>query len=167
MKNFTVCILTNGGRKRYEIELDEAATLNDITEQLDEAFLSCGYSMIGTRTVHVRLKNKEIVDLGQVDLTSDDIEEIVYARLVKPDNTYEYAYEDGISYYFHTNEGNHMHYPHIHVRLGEGEEVSIYFKDMRVVGEAKNHRGVRQAQKWVAAHMDELIKVWNRIIYSN
>lgn len=164
MKTLTVCILTNGGRKRYDIELDETATSNVITEQLDEAFLSRGYPMIGTRTVHVRLKNKEIVDLDQVDLTSDDIEEIVYIRLVKPDNTYEYAYEDGISYYFHTNEGKHIHNPHIHVRLGGGEEVSIYFKDMKVVGEVKNHRGVRQAQKWVAAHMDELMKEWKRIL---
>ena len=64
MKNFSVCILTNGGRKRYEIELDETSTSKEITEQLDEAFISRCYPMIGTRIVHVRLKNKEIVDLG-------------------------------------------------------------------------------------------------------
>ena len=107
------------------------------------------------------------MDLDYVDLTSDDVKEIIYAHLVKPDNAYEYAYEDGISYYFHTNEGNHIHYPHIHAKLGRGEEVSIYFKDLRVVGEARNRRKIRQAQEWIAAHMDELMEEWNRIICSN
>ena len=156
--------ISNAGRKSFEFVIDKTLSPEKIIIFLDEQFRNLGYPEIGDRCVCIKMKSGESVTIDQADLYSEQVEELIYSRFVKMDNAYEYAHEDGISYYFNTNEGNHIHYPHIHARLGGREEISIYFKDLRIVGKTRNFRKAHQAREWVAAHIVELKEEWNRIL---
>lgn len=164
MRLFTICYISNHIRERLQFELDETAIPEVIFAQIDEKIQNLGYPQVNDRIIDIRLDNGEIVKFGQIDPSSNNIDEIIYASIVKTDNAYEYANEGGISYYFHTKEDGHKKYPHIHARLARGEEISIYFSNLRIVGKSKNSTKIKEAKRWVSNHLDELVNEWKRIM---
>lgn len=86
-------------------------------------------------------------------------ERIEYLSIIAPNNAYEYKRQDGILYFFHTSEGKHMEYPHIHARCGR-EEISVYFSDFHVIGKMMPPKR-RQAVRYVKEHIEDMKEKWD------
>lgn len=62
---------------------------------------------------------------------------IIYSEITSLNNAVRYYEDGGIVFFFHTNEHNHKHFPHIHASYG-GDEISISLVDYQVTGSFKN-----------------------------
>lgn len=107
------------------------------------------------------IKDDKLIPYDE-NLISDGVT-IVYSNVVAPDNAYEYARDNGIVYFFHTNEANHRFQPHIHARYS-GEEIKVHFKNFRVEGKFKNKQKQKEAISYIKENINELIEEWHKII---
>lgn len=132
------------------------------TEYILNRFQACGFTdatdpnrlfIRDGRSNLLRFKEEHALKSG---------EEIVYNAVIALSNAYEYCRKDGIVYFFHTSEKCHREYPHIHAGCG-GEEISIYFSDLRIVGKTKSRALRKKAVDFVRENLDALTSEWQRI----
>lgn len=107
--------------------------------------------------LYVWREGDELIPLRDaVSIRSD--ETIVYSAIFEPENARVYKRVGEITYFFHSSEGEHIKYPHVHVRCGN-EEISIYFSDYHTVGKMCSAKK-KKAILYVKAHIEELRKAW-------
>lgn len=90
---------------------------------------------------------------------------IYYMDVHAPQNAVIYARVNGFLYFFHTSEGGHENYPHVHVRYS-GEEFFISLRDFKPpkkLPKKIKSRNINEAIEYVKAHKEELMDEWNRI----
>ena len=87
---------------------------------------------------------------------------VFYSAVVAPNNAAEYHRENGIVYFFHSSEGPHLEWPHIHAKYS-GEEISIYFNDFHTDGKLKNAKKEKEAIDYVKRNIKALTDKWNEI----
>lgn len=145
-----------------ELDKEELKETIDITEQILKIYQSkCSYEIDDTNELYVR-QNENFIPLVSYNQLEDDTV-IFYINIVKPVNSVIYAEENGIVYFFHTSEKTHKYNPHIHAKYG-GDEISIYFNDLKVIGNFRSYKKEKVAKKYVEEHIDELSNEWNKIM---
>ena len=97
-----------------------------------------------------------------IDRVVDHTLTVSYHNVVAPYGAKEFGRKDGLVFFFHTAEGSHLQYPHVHVRCS-GEEVSIYLLTQKIVGNFSNKRMLKKAVDYVAENLDKLMLQWNEI----
>lgn len=90
---------------------------------------------------------------------------IFYSDVIAPENAYRYDQAAGITYLFHTNEGNHIKSPHVHAEYGN-DDICIFFSNFHVEGHFRNRRKEREAVNYVKENLDKLQAEWNKIMES-
>lgn len=71
---------------------------------------------------------------------------------------------NGVRFFFHTNEKDLHHRPHIHCEYG-GKEMRIEIETLKILDKPfKNKSRVRYAKKIVLNNRDALLDYWNRVI---
>jgi hypothetical protein len=88
---------------------------------------------------------------------------VICSQVIAVNNTAEYARADGIIFFFHTAENGHLHNPHIHAQYGE-DEISIYLKDYRIVGNFRNKKKQKKAVDYVKENASDIKNKWDRIM---
>lgn len=87
---------------------------------------------------------------------------VYYSAVVLPNSAAEFGRENGIVYVFRSSERPHLEMPHIHA-MYSGEEICIYFKDLRTNGKFKNTKKEKEAIEYVKNNICDLLDEWNRI----
>ena len=132
---------------------------NDILEYILNIFHTHNCpDAIDAQKLYIRHAHEEIHPLRSTDVLKDG-DVIFYLAIIALSNAYEYGYEDGIHYFFHTSEQGHQNHPHIHARYGE-DEISIYFSDFHVVGKMKSPVIQSRAVKYVKKHLADMCEEW-------
>lgn len=73
----------------------------------------------------------------------------------------EITRENGIKYFLHPNESNHLYQPHIHASYG-GEELKVSLNDRIVLeGKFKNKKKQKEALKTIINNKQEFLSYWN------
>ena len=159
----TLCYANNVQRANVgEISIEALKQAENAEKYILEAYQKAGCAKADDpHRLYVKRGNGDLEPLCQAAL--EDNETILYSAVVAPENALEYAKEDGITYIFHTAEQGHRANPHIHARFG-GDEISIYFSDLHVVGNMKSKKKRRQAVKYVEANLADMLEFWNRIM---
>lgn len=134
---------------------------------VEEAILRIFQNFGKSNAVH---REKLLLDVGN-GLTSFDklllsqgSATIIYSDVIAPENAYEFGRENGIVYYFHTQEKNHLFDPHIHAKYS-GEELRIRLKDFSYDGSLKSPAKIKEAINYVRNHLKDIRAEWNRINY--
>ena len=100
---------------------------------------------------------------AEVFFLNTDIE-VFYLDIIAPQNASSFYESDGIRFFFHTNEGNHLHYPHVHAE-NSGDEISISLEDFRVEGQFRSRKKQKIAIQFVQKNHVKFEEAWNKIIY--
>lgn len=70
----------------------------------------------------------------------------------------------GIHFFFHTNEKDLHHVPHIHCKCGE-EEFRVNLNNLKIMDkEFKNRKRTKIALEIIKKNQKELIKYWNNVV---
>lgn len=148
-------------QKVAELELSQLNDADNLKIKLIEVFQQAGVVDAGD-PAHLRVCiNNKLVPLTDALLLKGN-ETIIYSDIVAPQGAYVYDREDGIDFFFHTSENDHLANPHIHARYA-GEEISIYFSNFKVIGEFKSKKKQKQAVAYVQTNLDKLQKQWENI----
>ena len=148
-------------QKVAELELSQLNGADNLKVELIEVFKQAGL-VNAIDPVHLRVcVNNKLVPLTDALLLKGN-ETIIYSDIVAPQGAYACGQEDGINFFFHTSENDHLANPHIHARYA-GEKISIYFSNFKVIGEFKSKKKQKQAVAYVQANLDKLQKQWENI----
>ncbi len=91
---------------------------------------------------------------------------VFYSEVVALNNAVNYDEVDGITFFFHTNEKNHIYQPHIHVSYS-GKTISISLKDYTITGDFKNPKKIKTAINYVKENIDDLLQAWEKWTIKN
>lgn len=70
----------------------------------------------------------------------------------------------GVHFFFHTNEKDLHHIPHIHCKCG-GEEFRVNLNNLKIMDkEFKNKKRTKIALETIKKNQKELIKYWNNVV---
>lgn len=108
----------------------------------------------------------EIGTIKSVDknkLLSDNAVELIYSEVVAPNCAYRYGEQEGVIFFFHTEENNHLFFPHIHASYS-GKEIQIALDSGSIIGSLGNRKKEKAALKYVADNKDKMLLEWNRLI---
>ena len=70
---------------------------------------------------------------------------------------------EGVKFYFHHNESDIHHEPHIHCSYS-GEEISVEFETLKVTGEPFKKTKMDVVFKVITEHKQELRNYWNKAV---
>lgn len=135
----------------------------DFKERIIERFTEQGYDINGKHCRITATAGGETMPLEEVAFEPEMDYVVTLSDFFPMRNSYEHARENGIKYFFHTNEKNHLYFPHIHAKYGE-DEISISLVDCKITGKFKNQKKQMEAIKYVAEHLDDMNKVWDDIV---
>ena len=91
---------------------------------------------------------------------------VLYSEVAALNNAVNYDEVDGITFFFHTNEKNHMYQPHIHASYS-GKTISISLKDYTIMGNFKNPKKIKTAINYVKENIDDLLQAWEKWTIKN
>lgn len=144
-----------------EIDRTELLQSNDVVETLCQRFEKLGIQVDCECGNFYMEHNQEI---SALDInTISDAGMVAYVSIASPQNATPYDTYGGIEYFFHTAETGHMCFPHIHAKIDD-DEISIYLRDLHVVGKAKNPSKQNKAVKYVKRHRTHIGSEWNNLI---
>ncbi len=86
---------------------------------------------------------------------------VLYSEVVALNNAAFYKEKDGIVFFFHTNEKNHMYQPHVHASYS-GKTISISLNDYTITGDFKNPKKTKTAINYVKENIDDLLQAWEK-----
>lgn len=86
---------------------------------------------------------------------------VLYSEVVALNNAAFYKEKDGIVFFFHTNEKNHMYQPHVHASYS-GKTISISLNDYTITGDFKNPKKIKTAINYVKENIDDLLQAWEK-----
>ncbi len=109
------------------------------------------------------ISSKGMFPIEKGEEISSDVYSVMYSEVKSPNNAYRYAEKDGVTFYFHTNENNHMFFPHIHASYS-GKEIFISLKTLETTGSLNNRKKEKIAKKYVSQNKVKLLDEWNRLI---
>lgn len=107
--------------------------------------------------LYIWREKEGLIPLCDVSAIGSD-ETIVYSAIIAIENAKVFDREDGITYFFHSSESEHVKYPHVHARYGN-EKISIYFSDYRIVGTMRSAKK-KKAIAYVKLHIEDLKEAW-------
>ena len=137
------------------------SSFSELVASLKEKLLLAGIEKVDeSRLCHV--DGTPVSCESYIDRVIDNTLTVSYHNVVAPHGAKEFDRKDGLVFFFHTAEGSHRQYPHIHVRCS-GEEVSIYLLTQKIVGNFSNKRMLKKAVHYVTENLDKLILEWNKI----
>lgn len=141
----------------------ENASYESVLSEILTRFANAGVS-VDAETNHLYTIIEDIwKPLSESDLSHSGEIEIIYSDIVAPQNACFFHEADGIVYFFHTNEGNHLHQPHVHAK-NSGRETSIYLKTFRADGDLGTKKQ-KIAVRFVKKHHAKFEEAWNKIIH--
>ena len=111
------------------------------------------------------ISNQGITSIEKGETIPFDASLIVYSEVTALNNAYRYDEKDGIIFYFHTDENNHLFFPHIHASYS-GKEMLISLDSLETTGSLYNRKKEKIAIKYVSQNKSELLEFWNRLIKS-
>ena len=129
-----------------EIKREELEEKQDVQALILDIFKNSGYK-------NATKKEKLLI------FDKDGTKTICYSDVILPQSAVDIAREDGIRYYFQTSERCHKFNPHIHAEY-QGEDVSIYLKDLRIEGKIKSRTKLKEIKRYVIRHREELLNKW-------
>ena len=145
------------------ISPEELSRADDIEKYILEEYQKAGYTAADDPTkLHIKHPSGEIEPLCRAEAPEDN-DTVLYVDIIAPDNAKEFERKDGIKFFFHTSEEGHLNNPHIHAEYS-GDEISIYFSDLRVDGEMKSPKVQRKAIEYVKANLAQMRASWDKII---
>lgn len=70
---------------------------------------------------------------------------------------------NGITYFFHTNESDLHHRPHIHTEY-QGIECRIRLDNLEVMDKPYKSKKIKEAIHWIERNKKDLLNYWNKVI---
>lgn len=141
-----------------EISVEELNSLKDSIQAILQLFQDSGHKCIlGIDMLYVYQAGKTL-PLDEVKELQDDAV-ITYYDILPLNNAAKYDRKNGILYFFHVSESEHINHPHIHAKYAENE-ISIYLRDFHVVGTLKNKSKQKEALSYVKDHLDDILLKW-------
>lgn len=107
------------------------------------------------------LKSNGIFPFNESVILDEKQINVIYSEIVALNNAAFYEENDGIVFFFHTNEKNHMYQPHVHASY-DGKTISISLKDYTITGDLKNHKKNKSAINFVKNNADDLLRFWQK-----
>ncbi len=132
----------------------------DVTEAIKMHYKKGGYSVEDKENLYI-IKDGKWLPFDENLL--EDNTEIIYSKVVIPQNAIQFARQDGLVFFFQTSEKCHLFFPHVHVEYS-GETIQIALSDYHCEGSFKNPSKQKQAVKYVKKNKKNLLKEWNRIM---
>ncbi len=109
------------------------------------------------------ISSQGIIPIEKGKEISRDISSVIYSEVTAINNAYRYDEKDGVIFYFHTDENNHLFFPHIHVSYS-GKDMLISLESLETTGSLNNRSKNKLAIKYVSQNKAKLLKEWNRLI---
>ncbi len=140
---------------------DNSRDLDDLYGLINDLFASHGLQDFNQERLRIRTLDKLLPISKELFF---DLQEatLLYLAVVPANAAAVYDREDGLIYFFHTNERNHLYYPHIHVKYND-EEISISLKDFSLTGNFESLKKMKVAIRYVKNHQQKLMTEWDRI----
>lgn len=161
MKQFTVRYFDNFRRTSFDVILDENISTEDLIKMLDKEVTKRGYAIVDSRSISI-MGLQEISE--DKPLSGNQPVSIVYTNVVCPNNAYRFDYVNGIEYFFHTEERNHIMSPHIHAKTS-GDEIRFTLSGEILDGSFKSPSKAKEAKKYVKTNSSLLKAAWDSTIY--
>lgn len=154
-------IITNFSRKLIEFHILNSENDKHLFLSIKKHLKKLGYDT--ETTCFTSIDNHVLSEDNISNFIKNNELEIKLIHIVTPQNAKEFTRLNGLVYFFHTNENQHEHSPHIHVKYAE-DEISIYLKDFCVIGKLKNNKKEKEAIRFVKHNIDKINNEWNKII---
>ncbi|MBR1676529.1 MAG: DUF4160 domain-containing protein [Clostridia bacterium] len=138
-----------------------ASTSDSVFAAIKRKLKNSGFSIIDETKI-LNQNNEKITSGNICDFIEDGSLFVVYNNIIAPYGAKFYDEYEGNIYYFHTAESSHKNYPHVHV-INSSEEISIYLKTNRIIGEFKNKKAQRRALEYVSKNRYQLLNEWDNI----
>ena len=146
-----------------KIRIQEITQNENVTQIILEIYQKAGYIKADNpEKLYIRTTTNDVRPFLQGQ-TLEDHCRIDYVNIVPINNAVEFARKDGIVFFFHTSEHGHQNNPHIHAKYS-GDEISIYFSDLHIVGHMKSSAKQRMAITYVKENLREMLDEWGKIM---
>ena len=142
-----------------DIKREELEEKQDVQALILDIFKNSGYKTATKKEKLLIFDKDGTKKLRSIDDIVDENITICYSDVILPQSAVDIAREDGIRYYFQTSERCHKFNPHIHAEY-QGEDVSIYLKDLRIEGKIKSRTKLKEIKRYVIRHREELLNKW-------
>ena len=150
----------NVSRATFEENLSEYASAEDIIR----VFSIHGYPATDDQKLYLMLDGNTVPFSAEM-LSTPGIT-IVYSDVVALNNAVGFDFYEGIRYFFHTDEKNHEHTPHVHAACNQAGGVLWIPLDNpeNYIGHYNNSAKETQAVKYVKKNYNALMERWNKIM---
>lgn len=145
------------------IPLSEAETYEAALQQILEYYKNAGVN-VGEKGKYLYIfANDKFILFSESNWLLSIDNKIIYSDIVALNNAHSFYENDGIRYFFHTNESNHLYNPHVHAENG-GDEISINLRNFRIKGKFSNNKKQKIAVRFVRDNRKKFMQAWNALI---
>ncbi|MCD8370864.1 MAG: DUF4160 domain-containing protein [Clostridiales bacterium] len=145
------------------ISLSEAETYEAALHQILEYYKNAGVN-VDEKGEHLYIfANDKLIPFLESNWLLSTDNKIIYSDVVVPNSAYSFYENDGIRYFFHTDESNHRDYPHVHAENG-GDEISINLRNFQIKGKFSNNKKQKIAVRFVRDNQKKFKQAWDVLI---
>lgn len=163
MKQISVQYYDTFREDTFILDVDENLSNQELIHFLDDEVAKRGFPTGDKRRIYI---------VGILDSPYDEDRplllnrplSIVYSNIVCPSSAQEFDRENGIQYYFHTDERNHLMNPHIHAKTNGDETMSFALNGTWVAGRFKSPAKMKEAKRYIEQNHDIIKAAWDAVI---
>jgi hypothetical protein len=144
------------------IEYESGSLGGDILKSIYNCLEEAKHPVMSHGSLYINVDGEWTVLTADTVLPYADTE-ILYSEVIALSNAAEYDRVNGVVFFFHTNEGNHLYSPHIHAKYGE-HEMKIHLISFTCIGDLENKQKTKFAVCYAKKNQSALLSEWHRIV---